>query len=149
MTTCSEAEAPRGRLLGVDYGERRLGLAVGDAQGQMAFPLRTVQVRRDEQALEAVIHAASEEGASRIVVGLPLNMDGSSSAMTRQVEAFVTALRARAAVPVVTWDERLSTAQVERMLVEADVSRKRRRASRDKLAAQLILQNYLEAQAAS
>jgi putative Holliday junction resolvase len=89
---------------------------------------------------------ARERGVERIVVGMPRNMDGSYGPAAEGVRAFVAELKKFVSVEIVTWDERLSTAQAERAMLEADYSRKRRRAQRDALAAQLILQNYLDAQ---
>jgi putative Holliday junction resolvase len=79
-----------------------------------------------------------------IVVGLPLNMNGTPGPMSQKVDAFVAKLRERMGVPVITWDERLSTMMAERVLLEADMSRRRRKAVRDKVAAQVILQGFLD-----
>jgi len=133
-------------LLGVDFGHRRLGLAAGDAAGIVATPLRTVGVRSVQEAVAAVVEACADTEAEGVVVGLPLNMDGTRGPMARQVEAFVERLRSRLAIPVETWDERLSSSLVERTLLDADVSRRKRKTVRDKLAAQVILQSYLDAQ---
>ena len=132
------------RMLGVDFGERRVGLAVSDALGMLATPWRTVEVSGRREAVEGVVKACEETEAEQIVVGLPLNMDGTHGPMVEKVDAFVADLRGRVSVPVVTWDERLSSSLVERMLLEADVSRARRKQVRDKLAAQVILQGYLD-----
>ena len=132
------------RMLGVDFGERRVGLAVSDALGMLATPWRTVEVSGRREAVEGVVKACEETEAEQIVVGLPLNMDGTHGPMVEKVDAVVADLRGRVSVPVVTWDERLSSSLVERMLLEADVSRARRKQVRDKLAAQVILQGYLD-----
>jgi putative Holliday junction resolvase len=92
-----------------------------------------------------VAEVCAETEAERVVVGLPLNMDGSPGPMAEKVRAFVTGLEAEIAVPVDAWDERLSTRMVERVLLQADVSRAKRKKARDKLAAQVILQGYLDA----
>ncbi len=135
------------RYLGVDYGERRVGLAVSDPSGIIATPVRTAEVRSDSEAVEAVCVAARETEAERIVVGDPVNMDGTHGMMSKKVAAFVDRLRQATDVPVVLWDERLSTGLVERAMLEADLSRRKRKRARDKLAAQVILQGYLDAQA--
>jgi putative Holliday junction resolvase len=132
------------RVLGVDYGEKRIGLAVSDPLGMLATPLRTAEVSGTAQALDAVTEACREKEAECVVVGLPLNMDGTAGPMAEKVEAFVAVLRERLSVPVETWDERLSTAQVERSLLDADLSRRKRKGVRDKLAAQVILQGFLD-----
>jgi putative Holliday junction resolvase len=133
------------RVLGVDYGEKRIGLAVSDPEGLIATPLGVQDVTSRKDAVDAVRRAAGENGAERIVVGLPLNMDGSAGPMAEKVQVFVERLRTRIGLPVDTWDERLSTRLVERTLIEADVSRRKRKGLRDKLAAGVILQGYLDA----
>jgi len=133
------------RVLGVDYGEKRIGLAVSDPEGLIATPLGVQDVTGRKDAVDAVGRAAGETGAERIVVGLPLNMDGSAGPMAEKVQVFAERLRTRTGLPVDTWDERLSTRLVERTLIEADVSRRKRKGLRDKLAAGVILQGYLDA----
>ena len=133
------------RTLGVDYGTRRVGFAVSDSMGIVATPLFTRDVVSEKQAIRAVCEVAAEKAAELVVVGIPINMDGSKGPMALQVEAFVQRLEAQSGLKVATWDERMSTGLVERMLVSADVSRARRKEVRDKLAAQVILQGYLDA----
>ena len=133
------------RMLGVDYGERRIGLAVSDPTRMLATPLRTVDVLSVKQARNAVLAACQEIDAGLVVVGLPLNMDGTRGEMVVKVEEFVESLRRRLQIGVETWDERLSTSLVERVLIEADMSRAKRKLVRDKLAAQVILQGYIDA----
>ncbi len=134
-----------GVVLGIDYGERRLGIAIGDTNTGIAFPLRVVNVRSVDEALAAVRSACAERGAERIVLGLPLNMDGGHGAQAKIVEAFAARLTKALALPVELWDERLTSKQAERVLLEADLSRKRRREIQDKLAAQALLQSFLDA----
>lgn len=136
------------RILGVDYGEKRIGMASGDLELGIATPLQMIEVRNTGQAADAVKQVCEETGASKVVVGLPLNMDGSEGSAAEGALAFVARLRKILSVPVDTWDERLSTRIVERVLLDADVSRAKRRGKRDKLAAQVILQGYLDAGAA-
>ena len=136
-------QANSGRVLGVDYGTRRVGFAISDAMGIVATPLFTRDVLSETEAARVVAEVAEEKGAVRVVVGIPLNMDGTKGPMALQVEAFLKRLRDRG-LAVEVWDERLSTGLVERMLVSADVSRARRKEVRDKLAAQVILQGYLD-----
>jgi len=135
------------RILGIDYGERRVGLALSDPFGSLALPLRVAEVTGDKQAVRAVGEAVEEFDVERIVVGLPLNMNGTEGPMAEKVRAFVSRVGQACGIPVEMWDERLSTGLVERTLLQADVSRKKRRKVRDKLAAQVILQGYLDAQA--
>lgn len=134
-----------GRTLGIDYGTRRLGFAISDETGIVATPLFTRDIRSMDEAVLCASEVGAERKVERMVVGLPLNMDGSKGAMAVEVEAFVGRLRDRVGIDVAVWDERLSTGLVERMLVSADVSRARRKEVRDKLAAQVILQGYLDA----
>ena len=133
-----------GRILGVDYGRRRVGIALSDETAMLAMPLLTVEVTDVAGAIEAVKQIAAERRVSRIVVGLPLNMDGSRGPMAAEVDDFVKRLAEAAALPVDTYDERLSSGLVERVLVDADLSRARRKTVRDKLAAQVILQSYID-----
>jgi len=133
------------RVLGVDYGERRTGLAASDPSGTIAFPRETLECPLLDQAAAAVARAAAAEDASLIVVGWPLNMDGSEGPRTARTAAFIDALSARTPVPVARWDERLSTKIAESVLLEANASRAKRRAVVDKLAAQVILQSWLDA----
>ena len=133
------------KLLGIDYGQRRIGVAASDETGTMALPLEQVDAAPLARACERIAALARERGVERIVVGLPRNMDGSYGPAAQSVREFVAKLRKFVAAEIVEQDERLSTAQAERTMLEADYSRKRRRAQRDALAAQLILQNYLDA----
>ncbi|MBI5685226.1 MAG: Holliday junction resolvase RuvX [Verrucomicrobia bacterium] len=134
------------KLLGIDYGQRRIGVAASDETGMLALPLEQVDAEPLARACERIATLARERGVERIVVGMPRNMDGSYGPAAEGVRAFIAVLKKSVSAEVVTWDERLSTAQAERAMLEADYSRKRRRAQRDALAAQLILQNYLDAQ---
>jgi putative holliday junction resolvase len=133
------------RTLGVDYGERRVGLAVSEESGMMALPLDILPAQSSRQVIRDILRICQEKQAAVIVVGLPLNMDGSRGPAVETVERFVRELRQQGGLPVEVWDERMSSRQVERMLIDADVSRSRRKGIVDKLAAQVILQSYLDA----
>ena len=137
---------PAGKALGVDYGERRTGVAVSDEAGIIAFPRETIASERPEQVAAAVARMAAAEGAAEIVLGLPLNMNGTEGPRVARTRAFAEELKKRTAAPVTFWDERLSTKTAEAVLIEAGTRRERRREVVDKLAAQQILQNYLDAQ---
>jgi putative Holliday junction resolvase len=136
------------RILGIDYGRRRIGLAISDEAGFLARPLdpyrRTHSFRRD---LESLANLAREFEARTIVVGLPLNMDGSKGEMALEVEEFVAQLQAVSKIAIVVSDERLTSVEAERVLLEGNVKRKDRKQLRDGLAATLILQGYLDSQA--
>ena len=133
------------RVLGVDLGTVRIGIALSDPTGAVAAPLETIIHRERQKDLAAVAALAQTHGAARIVVGWPRNMDGTSGPAARRAEAFAASLRQIVNVPVDLWDERLSTAAAERTLRDASVRRARRRAVRDRVAAALILQAYLSA----
>lgn len=133
------------RVLAIDLGTRRIGVALSDPTGTVAVPLSTIVHRERRKDLAEVAALARAHGVGRIVVGWPRNMDGTSGPAAKQAEAFAEALRRIADLPVDLWDERLSTAEAERMLRDASVRRDRRRAVRDQIAAALILQAYLAA----
>lgn len=131
-------------ILGIDYGSKRVGFAISDPSLTMALTLRVVEVRGEEDALKQAAAISREVEADTVVVGLPLNMNGTRGPMAEKMEAFAQRLRALVTVPVEMEDERLSTSAAEHALIEADVSRSRRKHLRDKLAAQVILQGYLD-----
>jgi len=131
-------------LLGIDYGSKRVGLAVSDEMGIIATPLRVVIVNGVESAVSEVKKVCAEKEIGTIVVGLPLNMNGTSGPAVEGVVAFAALLREKTGLPVETWDERLSTAMVERAMIDGDARREKRRDIRDQLAAQVILQSYLD-----
>ncbi len=132
------------RILGIDYGHKRLGLALSDEGGILASPLPVYQRRSTDQDLTFLARLAVEKEVSRIIIGLPRNMDGSLGEMAKEVLAFVDALKEKINLPVATFDERLSSTEAERVLIQADLSRKRRKTLKDSLAAVLILQGYIE-----
>ena len=135
------------RLLGVDYGTRRIGLAVSDELGFGAYPLATLmRSRRLGHDLDEIARHAVKEEAREIVVGLPVNADGTHGSAAEAALAFARSLAKRTPLPVVLHDEFLTTAEAEEELIEADVSRKKRRAVIDQMAAVKILQSYLRAQ---
>lgn len=133
------------RILGVDYGTRRLGFAVSDPDGILAVVLGTADVRSDAEAVARVRERCEETGAVRVVVGLPVRTSGVPGDMAARVQAFADRVAGEIGVPVETWDERLTTSMAERALLDADVSRAKRRRVRDKMAAQILLQGYLDA----
>ena len=133
------------RTLGLDYGERRMGFAVSDPSEILATPLCVVTIRDLEDGVRAVCRLVQETGAERLVVGLPVNMNGTRGEMVARVEAFLERLAAVLSIPVMTWDERLTSTMVERAMRAGGASRARRDSLRDMLAAQAILQSYLDA----
>ncbi|MFB9327195.1 Holliday junction resolvase RuvX [Paenibacillus aurantiacus] len=132
------------RVMGIDYGDRNIGIAVSDAFGWTAQPVKVVQKRRDDGELDEIAALAKENEVSEIVVGLPKNMNGTVGPRGEICIAFAQTLQQKLNLPVHLWDERLTTVAAERTLIEADVSRKKRKLVVDKMAATLILQNYLD-----
>jgi putative Holliday junction resolvase len=133
------------RLLGLDLGEKTIGLALSDTLLTVATPYETLKRGKftaDAAKLDTIV---AKEGVGGLVIGLPLNMDGSDGPSAQSARAFARNFAARSALPMVLWDERLSTAAVLRDMIAADASRKRRAASVDKVAAAYILQGTLEA----
>lgn len=132
------------RALGIDYGRKRLGLALSDEDGILASPLPTLRRGHLEDDVQALAGLAARSGANRIVVGLPQNMDGSLGGMAREVLAFVGALRRASGLEVTTFDERLTSTEAERVLGEAGLGPRRKKILQDGLAAVLILQGDLD-----
>jgi putative Holliday junction resolvase len=137
--------APGARILGLDLGEKTIGLALSDTGLTIATPLQTL--KRGKFSVDVVTLSAliAEHGVGGLIVGLPLNMDGSEGPSVQSARAFVRNFSAKSEIPVALWDERLSTAAVTRTLIEADASRKRRKEVVDKMAAAYILQGALDA----
>ena len=132
------------KVLGLDIGERRIGVAVSDELGCTAQGLRVLERRGLDTDIEALKALIRDQGASQIVVGLPKNMDGSVGEGARNVLSFAQTLEDAVSVPVILWDERWTTAEARRVLLQADLSRRKRRYVIDKIAAALILQGYLD-----
>ena len=130
------------RILGLDVGDRRIGLAISDPGGHFAVPLRTLQRTALDDAVKSLEDLVAKEDVSAIVVGLPLRMDGTAGSQAESVQGFVQELLAAVKVPVTLWDERLSTVQADQLL-RSGGSRKRK-AEQDALAAAIILQGYLD-----
>ena len=139
-----EALATKSRLMALDVGDRTIGLAVGTTALAVASPLETI--RRTKFSVDAgrVFALADEHEADGLVVGLPVNMDGSEGRRCQSVRQFAANLLALRDVELAFWDERLSTAAVTRTMIEADLSRRKRAAAVDRLAAAYILQGALE-----
>ncbi|MEJ2671743.1 MAG: Holliday junction resolvase RuvX [Deltaproteobacteria bacterium] len=133
-----------GRILCLDMGEKRIGLAVSDPLGITAQGLE-IWTRKNRQAdLDHLLQVARDYQVQQIVVGLPRHMDGRPGAAAADILEFAGALAEALGVELIPWDERLTTAAAERMLIQADVSRRRRRRVLDQVAAVLILQSYLD-----
>jgi putative Holliday junction resolvase len=131
-------------ILGIDYGRKRIGVAVSDAGAKIATPLTVLAAADRARAIRDITRLAAEHAAAEIVVGLPRSLDGTLGPMAKEVTEFVEQLRASAKTPVVTFDERLSTAQAERAMIDVDMTRAKRKERIDKVAAQIMLQSYLD-----
>lgn len=146
----SAADDRQGRVLALDWGTRRVGVALSDALGVTAQPLATLPAAGNDHGndvrklLEDIHRLCEQHNVTKIVVGIPWNMDGSAGPAAEAALDLARRLRQRLDIPVVEWDERLTSAAADRVLIQADVSRKRRRDVRDQLAAVLILQSYLD-----
>lgn len=133
-----------GRIMALDVGQVTLGVAISDALGITAQPLTTLRRRGMAADLRALRDLVSAHEVETIVVGLPLRMGGEAGTAAAGVEGFAQKLREAIHLPVVTWDERLTTVQAERALLEGNVSRRRRREVINQIAAAIILQTYLD-----
>ncbi|HZV36628.1 MAG TPA: Holliday junction resolvase RuvX [Verrucomicrobiae bacterium] len=134
------------RILAIDHGTVRIGLAISDELGVIAQPLEFVPAEPLEKVFARLKEIIQEKEVGLLLVGMPRNMDGSYGPAAAKVKEFIEQLRAVVTVPIKTWDERLTSAQANRMLIQADVRRDQRKQKVDKTAAAILLQSYLDAQ---
>lgn len=132
------------RVLGLDIGSKRIGIAVSDELGLTAQGVETLVRKHLDSDLERIAGLVEKFAVEEVVVGLPYNMDGTEGPQARTVRQMINLIAARVQIPVQEWDERLSTVAAERALLEADMSRSKRRKVIDKVAAVIILQGYLD-----
>jgi putative Holliday junction resolvase len=132
------------RILGLDYGDRRVGVALSDPFGWTAQGLEMIERKREGDDFRRIAALVKEHEVDSIVVGLPKNMNGTIGPRGEICMAFAEELRQTLSLPVHLWDERLTTVAATRTLIEADVSRRKRKLVVDKMAAALLLQNYLD-----
>jgi putative Holliday junction resolvase len=132
------------RILGLDVGTKRIGIAISDELGWTAHGIKTLHRGNGESDLGKIHDIAREYRVEKIVVGLPTNMNGSLGPQAEMVLGFVQELREILDLPIITWDERLSTVEATKMLIRADLSRKKRKRKVDMTAAIIILQSYLD-----
>jgi putative holliday junction resolvase len=135
------------RILAIDYGEKRIGLAVSDEMGITARGISVIERKSRQADLDAIAAAVSEHGAGAIVVGYPLRLDGSAGIQCGKVDRFIASLQEVTSVPVIAWDETLSTKEAEELMRKAGVKRKKKRGMVDRIAAAVILQDYLNQKA--
>ena len=134
------------RMMALDVGDKRIGIAISDELGISAQPLSTLERRSGFKAdLNEIARIVEEYKVSKVVIGVPINMDGSEGEQSAKALEFAERLRRRIRISVDTWDERLTTAQAERSLIALDKSRAKRKEVVDQLAAALILENYMAA----
>lgn len=131
-----------GRILGIDYGDVRIGVAMSDETAFLASPLITVI--NGENAVDEIVALVQENSVERIVIGLPLNMNGSEGAATDKVRKFSKKLSEKISIPIIESDERLTTVEAHHNLREAGLDGKKRKGVVDMAAAQIILQDYLD-----
>ncbi len=131
------------RIMGLDIGSRTIGVAISDELGMTAQGLKTIKRRSMEEDLKEISLIIAQFKIDKIVVGLPKNMDGTIGKQAELIFQWIKAAKEKIYLPMVTWDERLSTVEASKILLEADLSRKKRKGVIDKLAAVLILQGYL------
>jgi putative pre-16S rRNA nuclease len=135
---------PTAALMGLDLGTKTIGIAISDPERRIGSPLTTIRRTKFKADAAALLKLAAEHAIAALVVGLPLNMDGSEGPRAQATRAFARNLAGLTDLPIVFWDERLSTAAVTRTLIDADASRKRRGEVVDKMAAAFILQGALD-----
>ena len=132
------------RILGIDFGEKRIGLAVSDLLGLTAQGLETIRYENREKFLSDLSKICEDQKVGEIVIGLPVNMNGSMGPKAQEVLKLVPVLEEKLHLPVRTWDERLTSREAGRLMIEEGLSRKRQKETSDRLAATILLQNYLE-----
>ena len=132
------------RILALDHGSRRIGVAVSDELGIIAQPLEYVPAEPFAACMDRLQQLLGEMEVGLVLVGLPRNMDGSYGRAAQAVEEFVAALRSQISVPIKTWDERLTSVQANRLLIQGNVRREKRKEKVDKMAAAILLQSYLD-----
>lgn len=133
------------RVLAVDFGDRRTGLAVSDPTGAIVQPLPLIETEDLEELVERIVQEAERQEAGTVVVGMPLRLDGTAGSRAEKTRKLIDRLRASLSIPVEEWDERLTSAQAEELLREAGLSWRQRKGKLDKVAAVLILRSYLSA----
>lgn len=146
MGHCGVAGDGVSRVMGVDVGEVRIGVAVSDASNKVAIPFRVLERRGDKEDAAALVRLARELGAGEVVIGFPLGLARQEGASAQRAQALAERLEevAGPGLKVWLWDERFTTCIAEKALIEGNVSRRKRRHLRDKLAAALILQGFLD-----
>jgi putative Holliday junction resolvase len=144
LSDAAVAWPARGALIGLDLGSKTIGVAASDPERRLAAPVETIARKNFTRDAARILELAAQRQAAGFVLGLPINMDGSEGPRAQSTRAFARNLAKQTALPIALWDERLSTAAVERALIEADVSRAKRAKVIDQHAAAFILQGALD-----
>jgi putative holliday junction resolvase len=134
------------RFLGLDYGSKRIGVALSDPDGTMAFPIETIQVKPDGSHFKDIKAIIDAYQVAKLIVGLPYNMDGSIGDRAREVIQWGGQIETLLGIPVIFWDERLSTSEAHEMLMGINVKGRKRKSIVDKIAASIILKAYLDSE---
>lgn len=132
------------RILGLDHGTRRIGVALSDEMRLIAQPLEYIPSEPFAEFVERLVKILREQNVELVVIGLPRNMDGSYGPAAEKVREFVQALAAKINVPIKLWDERLTTVQAQRVLIQGGTRRQQRKQKVDQIAAAILLQSYLD-----
>lgn len=132
------------RVIALDHGSKRVGIAIGDPLGVIAQPLEFIPAEPLDAFFTRLKLILTEKEVGQIIVGMPRNMDGSYGPAAEKVRTFVEQLKEQVTLPIRLWDERLTTAQAQRVLLEGNVRRKDRKQRVDKMAAAILLQSYLD-----
>lgn len=140
---------PGARILALDHGTKRIGVALSDELGWTGQPLETYERRTLEADLKHIERLVREHNVAEVIIGLPLRLNGEIGPAAEAVQRFVKQLEEVLTVPVITWDERMTTRSAEDLLIAADVSRKKRKGTVDRIAAAILLQSYLESRSKS
>ena len=135
------------RILALDYGSKRMGVALSDELGWTAQPLETFERRTLDRDIAHIQALVQSHEVGQVLIGLPLRLNGEEGPAVQAVRRFIEHLSPALSVPIITWDERMTTCAAEDLLIAADVSRKKRKGVVDRVAAAILLKGYLEAQA--
>jgi putative Holliday junction resolvase len=134
------------RVLGIDPGTKRIGLALSDEMAMIALPLEFVPAEPQAAAFDRIKQLIAEKSIAKIVVGMPRNMDGTYGPAAEKTNAFIAQLKTVVTVPIKTWDERLTSAQANRVLIESGMRREKRKTKVDQTAAAILLQSFLDSE---
>jgi len=132
------------RIIGLDYGEKRIGVAVSDEMGMIAQPVAVIVRQNRKKDLESISALVKKYGPEKIVIGYPIRLDGAEGIQCQKVNRFVAILASQLQLPIIRWDETFSTKEAEEILMRSYMKREKRKEVVDKLAASIILQDYLK-----